>query len=153
MNTNIARLWAARREERGAEAVEFALIGPMLFFLLIGLLYTLLLFAAQLSVARSATVGVRYAAIFDESLGRYPTAADVNSKVLNNTPLFASGACATTSLSGGGGPNAPMTLNISCDFPNPLGQAMNGMRNAFFGGGGIVGSTLELTADATARKE
>lgn len=151
--TTLARLRSLRRDEQGAEAVEFAVIGPLLFFVLIGIVYTLLLFAAQLSAAYSATTGARYAAIFDKTIGRYPTTADINTRVLNSTPLFAAGACTTTSLSGGGGPNAPMTLSIQCDFPNPAGQAVNGLRNALFGGAGTAESTLELNAAATSRKE
>lgn len=144
-----------RREERGAEAVEFAIVGPMVFFLCFAIIYLLLVLAAQVSVARSASIGVRYASIFDQSAGRYPTAADVNSNVLNNTHLFSSGACTTTTLSGAITPNSPITLAVSCNFPNPAGQAVSGLRSALFGsGGGSEGtSSLVLTASAKARRE
>lgn len=95
LRTKVARLKALRQDEDGAEAVEFGIIGPLLFFVVIGILYTLLLFAAQLSVAHSTAVGARYAAIYDKGLGRYPTSADITSKVLNKTALFKSGACTT----------------------------------------------------------
>lgn len=151
LRKRVTRLRAGRGES-GAEAVEFALIGPLLLLVLIGMIYTLLLFAAQLSVARSATVGARYAAIYDRSIGRYPTATDINAKVLDSAALFKAGACSTPGPSGGGSPNASMTVQVRCDFPNPAGQALNGL-SSLFGGTGTVEPTLQLTASATARKE
>lgn len=149
--TKVARINALKKNDNGAEAVEFALVGPLLFFVIIGILYVLLLAAAQLSVARAATVGVRFASI-NEGSG-YPSTTQINSEVLSNTPLFAAGACTTTSLSGGGAPNAEMSLSVKCDFPNPAGRAVSGLSNALFGGSETAESTLELTAEGTARKE
>ena len=158
MRKRVARLRAASREERGAEAVEFAFIAPLLFFLVIAIFYVLFLVAAQVSVARSASVGVRYAAIFDKALNRYPTSADVQSKVLDHAFLFQSGACTTdtaNSVGLGAGPaNAPIKLTVRCDMANPAGQAVAGLRSAFWGGSGSEGSaTLQLKADAQARRE
>lgn len=154
--SRLARYTALRKEERGAEAVEFAFIGPLLFFVMLGIFYVLFLAAAQVSVARSASVGVRYAAIKDKDLGRYPTAADVNSNVLNRAFLFASGDCTTdtgksTGL-GAGTPNAPIMLSVSCTMSNPAAQAVNGIRNALWGSGETT-TTIQLTADARARRE
>jgi Flp pilus assembly protein TadG len=153
-----ARMKAALKHEGGAEAVEFAFIGPLLFFLVLAIFYVLFLVAAQVSVARSASVGVRYAAIFDKSLNRYPTSADIQNKVLDNAFLFRSGACTTDTANsvglGAGAPNAPIKLSITCEMANPAGQAVAGLRNAFFGGGGSEGAaTFELKADARARRE
>jgi Flp pilus assembly protein TadG len=142
-----------RKDERGAEAVEFALVGPLLFFLLIGILYLLFVLAVQVSVARSASVGVRYAAIKDKDLGHYPTAAEVTSKVLDKTALLASGSCTGSLDPINPAPNGQLTLSVSCDMPNPLGRAFSGIRNALFGGSVAPPSTLELTADARARRE
>jgi Flp pilus assembly protein TadG len=152
MQSKVARFTELRRDERGAEAVEFAFVGPLLFFLAFGILYLLFLLAAQVSVARSASVGVRYAAIKDGL--SYPTAAQVENQVLDNTALFASGACTAASLTGGSAPNAEIVLSVSCDMPNPAGRAVSGLRNALFGGSGDEGAaTLELTANARARRE
>lgn len=154
MRSKVARFTELRRDERGAEAVEFAFVGPLLFFMAFGILYLLFLLAAQVSVARSASVGVRYAAIKDKALGHYPTAAEVQSKVLNKTALFSSGACTGSLSPANPAPNGQLTLSVSCDMPNPAGRAVSGLRNALFGGSGDEGSaTLELTADARARRE
>jgi Flp pilus assembly protein TadG len=149
---------AALKKERGAEAVEFAFIGPLLFFLVLAIFYVLFLVAAQVSVARSASVGVRYAAMFDKSLNRYPTTADIQDQVLDDAFLFSSGACTTNTANsvglGAGPPNAPITLSVTCEMANPAGQAIAGFRSALFGGGGAEGAaTLELRADARARRE
>ena len=158
MRNPVARMRAALRQERGAEAVEFAFIGPLLFFLLLAIFYVLFLVAAQVSVARSASVGVRYAAIFDKSLNRYPTPADIQNQVLDHAFLFRSGACSTDGANsvglGAGPPNAPIRLSVTCEMANPAGQAVAAFRSALFGGGGSEGSaTMDLKADARARRE
>ncbi|MGQ0679284.1 MAG: TadE/TadG family type IV pilus assembly protein [Actinomycetota bacterium] len=154
MTSTLARFNRLRREERGAEAVEFALVGPLLFFLLFGVLYLLFLVAAQVSVARSAAVGARYAAIKDQALGTYPSAAQVQSQVLNQTALFAAGDCRGVFDPPATGPNTPLTLKVTCEMPNPIGRSLHAFRSVLFGGGGSEGAaTLELTADAQARRE
>lgn len=154
MRGGYAKFKVLRKDERGAEAVEFAVVGPLMFFLVFGILYLLFLLAAQVSVARSASVGVRYAAIKDEALGAYPTPAQVETKVLNNTALFAAGACGGLFDPVATAPNAPLTLRVTCEMPNPAGQAVHAFRTALFGSGGDEGSaTLQLTADAQARRE
>jgi Flp pilus assembly protein TadG len=151
-----AQMKAALREERAAEAVEFAFIGPLLFFLVLAIFYVLFLVAAQVSVARSASVGVRYAAIFDKSLNRYPTTADIQNKVLDNAFLFRSGACTTDTANsvglGAGSPNAPIKLSVRCDMANPAGQAVAAF-GALFGGGAEGAANFQLSADARARRE
>lgn len=150
IQTTIARLRRLRRDERGAEAVEFALISPILFFLVFGLVYLLLVFAAHLSLGYATNVGVRYAAI-PTSGAAYPTATQVLNKALDSTPFFSTSACTPTLVSGG--TNQPVTFTLNCDFPNPAGSAANALKSAFFGGGAQIDSTVELSATARSRKE
>lgn len=144
-----ARFLRLRREESGAEAVEFALIAPVLFLLVAGLIWLLLAFAAQLSLGYATNVGVRYAAI--PTSGSYPSAAQVMSKALDSTPFFGSSSC--TPVLTAGDVNKPVTFTLSCDFPNPAGAAVNALRGGFFGGGSEIDETLEMSATAQSRKE
>jgi Flp pilus assembly protein TadG len=149
--SKFARLLRLRREERGAEAVEFALISPILFLLVAGLIWLLLAFAAQLSLGYATNVGVRYAAIPTSSTS-YPSATQVLNKALDSTPFFSTSSCTPTLASGD--VNKPVTFTLSCNFPNPAGTAVNALRGAFFGGGGNqIDDTLEMSATAQSRKE
>lgn len=150
LRSKIARLIRLRREERGAEAVEFALLSPLLFFLVFGLIYLLLMFAAQLSLGYATNVAVRYAAI-PVSGTVYPTTPQVLAKAAASTPFFSTTSCSPVMASGG--TNAPITLTLNCAFPNPAGGAVNAMKATFFGGGDDVDSTVEMTATAQSRKE
>jgi Flp pilus assembly protein TadG len=150
MRAKFKRFTELRKEERGAEAVEFALISPLLFFLVFGLLYLLLMFAAQLSLGYATNVAVRYAAI-PVSGTVYPTQAQVLAKAADVTPFFNTTSCSPVMASGA--TNAPITLTLNCDFPNPAGGAANAMKQAFFGGGDDIDSTVEMSATAQSRKE
>lgn len=151
VDDSMKRFRRLRREE-GAEAVEFGLLAPLLFFLVFGLIYLLLMFAAQLSLGYATNVGVRYAALPSDSLGgSYPTAAQVRDKAVDATPFFSTSSCTPTLVPAA--VNKPVTLTLSCDFPNPAGGAVNGLRQMFFGGGGEVSSSVELSATAQSRKE
>ena len=144
--TSVRNRWlAVKKGETGAEAVEFALIAPILLFLVFGLIYLLLLFAAQLSLGYATNVGVRHAAI-------NPSEPEVLNKALEATPFFSADSC-DPAVGGGGGPNQPVTLTLTCDFPNPAGGAANALRQTFFGGGSEIESTVELAARAQSRKE
>lgn len=144
---NLVRL---RKDERGAEAVEFALISPLLFFLVFGLIYLLLVFAAQVSLGYATNVAVRYAAI-PLSGSDLPSASQVVAKAADATPFFGTSSCSPDLDSAG--TNQPVTLTLNCDFPNPAGKAANAMKQAFFGGGDPIESTIELSATAQSRKE
>lgn len=143
---NFRELAAARlRREEGAEAVEFALVGPLLFFLVFGLIYLLLLFAAQVSLGWATNVGVRYAAIGE------PGVSEVIQHATDRTPFFSPERCNAQLASSG--TNLPVTLTMNCDFPNPAGAAVDALRSALFGGGDELGSVVELSATAQSRKE
>lgn len=150
MRVILKRFTQVRKDERGAEAVEFALISPLLFFLVFGLIYLMLMFAAQLSLGYATNVAVRYAAIPVAGTA-YPTSAQVLAKATDVTPFFSASSCSPTLAAGGS--NMPVTLTLDCDFPNPAGGAANAFKQAFFGGDDEIESTIELSATAQSRKE
>jgi Flp pilus assembly protein TadG len=150
MRLNLKLFTRLRKDERGAEAVEFALISPLLFFLVFGLIYLLLMFAAQVSLGYATNVAVRYAAI-PVSGATYPTASQVLARATDSTPFFGTSSCSPVLASAG--TNQPVTLTLNCDFPNPAGGAANAFRQAFFGGGDPIESTIELSATAQSRRE
>lgn len=101
-------------DERGAETLEFALVSPALFLLLLGVVYGLVAVASQVTLGHAASVGVRYASVLES--GSYPTEADVARKVESSTPFFAPGAC-TSTVTGDSLPYAPITLDVACRMP------------------------------------
>jgi hypothetical protein len=140
------------REDAGAEAVEFALVAPLLLMFIFGLIYGLLAMSAQLSLSYATNVGVRFATIpIDAPLNVYPSQQAVAVKVADSTPFFEPGDC-TTTVPPEGTPNEAFTLTVSCDFPNPAGGALTGL-SGIFGGGGSYDSDLTLTANARGRRE
>lgn len=154
MARNMLRAGIRRlRREDGAEAVEFAFIGPLLFMLIFGLLYLLILFAAQISLGYATNVAVRYASIPVDSVASiYPSAAQVVTKVADASPFFSEDMC-TPTLNNAVPVNQPVSLTMSCDYPNPAGRAFDALRGTFFGGGDEISSTVELSATAESRKE
>jgi Flp pilus assembly protein TadG len=142
------------RAESGAETVEFALVFPLVLILVFGLIYGLLAMAAQLSLTHAASVGVRFATIPpNPAVDTYPSSAAIEAKVLEATPFFAPTDCETV-VPEAGGPNQAFTLTVVCDFPNPAGGALNGLRNIFIADGDSPFETeLPLTAIARGRRE
>ncbi len=142
-------------DERGAEALEFAIVAPLALFLLLGLLYALLSLAAWLSLGHATSGAVRYAAIpTDPVTATYPDAAAVQDRLVEATPFFGPDACHTT-LAGEELEGRVVRLEVACTFPNPPGAVLSGLRNAFFGGDGsqAYGTELTMTARAEARRE
>jgi Flp pilus assembly protein TadG len=141
------------RDETGAEAIEFALVAPIMLFLVIGLVYGLLAVAAHLSLGHATSRGLRYATIPTDPVSAvYPTGDEVAERVASQTPFFTADDC-TTTVTGDERENAPVTLEVSCDFPNPLGGAVEGLRNAFFGGGSDQPDVIAMTTRAEGRRE
>jgi hypothetical protein len=140
-----------RRDELGAEAVEFAFVGPVLLGLIFALMYVLLGVAAHVSVSHAASVGARYASIVDRDTGTYPDHDAVEAKMNAASPFFRPEACETV-LAGEAGDNAPIHIDVSCPFPNPIGRAVNKLldRDA---PAGITGDEITLAASAKARRE
>ncbi|MEN3295398.1 MAG: hypothetical protein V7642_4651 [Burkholderiales bacterium] len=63
----------ARREERGASAVEFAIVAPLLFFLLIAIVEICALFWVNLTMQYAVREGARYAVTGRSDLDPNPT--------------------------------------------------------------------------------
>lgn len=134
--------------------MEFALVAPLVLILIFGLIYGLLGMAAQLSLSHAASVGLRFATIpTNPTTDTYPTPAAVKTKVMEQTPFFSPEDC-STDVQAVGTPNQPFTLSVVCDFPNPAGGALNGLRSIFTADGASPFETeLTLTADAIGRRE
>jgi Flp pilus assembly protein TadG len=62
-----------RRSERGASAVEFALVVPLMILLLIGTVSTGLNYSDHLALTNAAREGARYGAAADASVGGWAT--------------------------------------------------------------------------------
>jgi Flp pilus assembly protein TadG len=151
--TSTSRWTRVRKDDNGAEIVEFALVAPLVLLMIFGLIYGMLATGAQLSLSYATSVAARYASI-PTAGSTYPTPAQVGAKLADSTPFFGTGACTTTIAGSSGVANSPMTISATCNFPNPLGGAVAAIR------GVITGTTLPnqpdtlaLTASAQSRKE
>lgn len=140
--------------ESGAEAVEFALVAPMLFFVVLGLIYFLLLFSAHISLAHAVAVGMRYAVVPTAPNSKvYPSADAVNTRVADSALFFKHEDCSSVVV-GDVIQNAPVTLEVSCNFPNPAGGVLNGLRSLVTSTGvSSYSSNVPITADARGRRE
>lgn len=142
-------------DERGAEALEFGLVFPVVALIIFGLIYGLLALAAHISLAHAAARGVRYASLpTDPVAGIYPTVADVEQRVDDSTPFFTAAACETTVV-GEAMENAPVTLDVSCGFPNPLGSALSALRDLFTSSDNpsAYSDDLTISAHSESRRE
>lgn len=74
------------RNERGASLVEFALIAPLLFLLLFGIIEFAWLFAQNLDVKHGAREGARLAAV-DELTGAADVCARMDSAAISGQTL------------------------------------------------------------------
>ncbi len=141
------------RDETGAEALEFALVAPVALFIIFGVIYFLLAVAAQISLHHAVSQTTRYAAIpTDPVTTTYPEPEDVQAHLDDATPFFDAGSC-TTSVDGDEYQNAPVTVEASCAFPNPLATAMNGLKGVFSEDPGGFSETLSMSARGTGRRE
>lgn len=148
-----------RRDDRGAEALEFALVFPVFAFLVLGLIFTLLAAASYVSLTHAALEGVRFASIpTDPLLGTYPTNAAVTARVQASSSFYGPGC--TTTTTGGAAENNPVSVSVSCSYFNPLGGILNGlgsvlarMAGASGSGGTSSGTNLNVSVTATSRSE
>jgi Flp pilus assembly protein TadG len=122
--------------------LEFALVFPVVAFLIFGLIYGLFAVAAHVSLAHAASRSVRYATLaLDPVAGIYPTTEQVETYMDTQTPFFTASSCETTVV-GDALENAPVVLDLTCAFPNPAGRVV-----------GMIDENITMTAHATARRE
>ncbi len=142
------------RDEKGAEALEFGIVFPLVALILFALIYGLLALAAHLSLAHAAAQGVRFASIpVDPVAGTYPSVAAVEERIDENTPFFDAAAC-ETSVVGTAQENVPLSLDVSCSFPNPLGAVLSALRELFSSSEGqVYADDLTITAHTESRRE
>ena len=144
------RITRLARGDDGAEVIEFALVFPILALLLFGALYGIFSTAAHVSLAHATSRGVRYAAIpVDPVTQTYRTTDEVENYVDGHTPFFTAERCVTT-VSGDARENAPVVLEVACDFPNPFGRAANAMRDVVTRGSTASPDSEAVTISARA---
>jgi len=142
MRTRLTRITPRITDDRGAAVLEFALVFPVVAFLIFGLIYGLFAVAAHVSLAHAASRTVRYASLAtDPVAGLYPTVEQVETYMDGQTPFFTASSCETT-VAGESRENAPVVLDLTCAFPNPAGRVV-----------GFVDEDITMTAHATARRE
>lgn len=117
------------RKDRGAAAVEFGLLVPLLLLILLGIIDFGFMLHAKVTVTQAAREGARVEAIgrHDEVNSRTSTAAnplDVSTVVLESCP----------------GTDAKVRVSHQFTFTTPVGAF-----GAMFGGGGY-GDPIEITA-------
>ncbi|GAP54228.1 tade family protein [Arthrobacter sp. Hiyo6] len=114
-----------KRNEKGAAAVEFALILPVLLLILIGIVEFSLAFNAQLSLNQAAREGARYMAIHNNALDAATAASNAAGRLAPST------VTTTFTVTGGGSscaPNKQVTATTSYTL-----QTVTGFLDAFTG--------------------
>ena len=149
-----------KTDESGAEAVEFAVVAPVLLLIVFGLIYVLLWVSAEISLGHAVTEGVRLASIPNTATGAYPSAAVVEARIDDSTPFFSQEATAADppdcliTVTGAASPNNPVRVAADCDFPNPAGTAARALGNIFPGTTRPdQPSTIDVSASAERNRE
>lgn len=117
-----------KNKERGAVAVEMALLLPLLLLLLVGIIEFGRVLNVQVSLSQAAREGARNAAIHynDDEL-------DVEGAALGAAPSLAGLGVAVTHNAGSCAPGADVTVNTNVTLPSLTGFLDSG----FFGAPGI----------------
>lgn len=110
-----------RRRDRGAAAVEFALVAPLLILLVMGIAEFGRAYEAQTTLSGAARDGVRVMALRNDPVAARSTAKNVAS-TLSSSKITLSDAqitifpasCATT------GTTAPQTATVTITYPFPF---------------------------------
>jgi len=130
-----------RRNRRGAAVVEFAIVAPVFFLLVFGMIEYGRMVMVQQILTNASREGARYAVILDSN----DTTA-VQTKVtdyLQSASINGSPTVTVDWPAGGSGSNQPVTVTVSI----PFGQ-VSWLPSPMF-----VSSTLPLTATSVMRKE
>lgn len=114
------RVPSARRSEAGVSASEFALVSPLFFLLLLGIIVTGLVVANQIQLTNAVRDGARAAAI----CGGAGTALTSSSRTLPSGQTCSVGNVATyvnsklVAIPGGINPTVTVTIDGSASDPN-----------------------------------
>lgn len=129
------RLSALRREENGAVAVEFALLAPLLFALLFGIIATGYAISIQHSIHQLATSAARASLEGLDTEERieladaYLSNAGTHYAVLDGSLFAGEGASNVKTVTVTGGDTPSITVNITY----PLENSMLAIANGFLG--------------------
>jgi Flp pilus assembly protein TadG len=129
------REWVRHARDRGATAVEFALLFPLLMLILFGIIDFGRALNAQITLTQAAREGARL-----EALGEPNVQAATQAAATGLSPVTVT---VTTACPPGAGPtsNAVVSVSYPFDFITPIG-AVAGL----IGGSGGLGSPVTLTA-------
>lgn len=138
------------KRERGAAAVEFALILPLLVVLVFGIIEFSILFYNKAMITNASREGARAGIVYN--FPNRPSAADitdiVNSYCASHLITFANPAqgpiTVVNGIGGGSGANLTVTVTYDYDFlvlPNFLGAFFS---NANFGNSITLGATTVM---------
>jgi hypothetical protein len=147
----------ALRDDSGSSLVEFALVMPVIFFVLLSSVAMLWMLAARSTLSGAARDGARFASIridpfscdldcdgiYSEEYSQYPDADDIAEYVNDRAGIFGDVDVEVLPVSGERLPNSPITVRVSRDLPllfKPLGE--------LFGDG-----ELEYETEAKVRSE
>lgn len=139
-------------EEKGAAAVEFALLLPLLTLFVFGIIVFGMIFNSYLGITHAAKEGARWAALGNS----WP---EIGAKIKSSSPAidWSRADIKITGVPPGGATEVdqsnPVTIQITYDLPEgilSLGQSIN-LLGATFGAGTIMPS--KLSSQATLRIE
>lgn len=109
------------RRELGAVAVEFALVAPLFFAVLLGIIEYANFFRVQMSVTQAAREAARSMAVADTTLSVSAQQANAKSAASATTPTVNSGAFQYTFSPASCSSGQTMTVTIKYSLPSLTG--------------------------------
>ena len=106
------------RNERGAAVLEFAVVFPVVFVVLITALSMFWMLAARSALSGAARDGARFASIRAGALEPYPTSAEVEAYVRDRVGPFGVDEVVVVPATQ---PNGPVSVTVRRDLPVLVG--------------------------------